>query len=211
MTEVRTRIPKAVVKRLSLYLRVLQEREDSGSDKISSNELAQALGFNSAQVRKDLAHFGQFGVPGFGYHAGELRESLKRILGTDRRVRVALVGMGNLGRALTSYHGFSRQGFEVVCAFDLVAGTEDAPAAPVPLFPVEELESRLKELRVDFAILTVPREAAQDVTNRLVEAGVTAILNFVPQRLSVPSHVQVHYVDLSIEMETLNFYIAPPG
>jgi redox-sensing transcriptional repressor len=200
------RIPAAVIKRLSLYARVLQNLERQCSEKVSSTELARLLGFTPAQVRKDLAHFGQFGVPGFGYPVAELRKSLRHILGTDREIQVALVGVGHLGTALLSYGGFARQGFRIVCAFD-----KEVPATPIgtsqiPVHPVEELESRLAEHAINFAILTVSGDAAQSITNRLVAAGVTAILNFVPVRLQTPEHVMVHYVDLALEMESLSFY-----
>jgi redox-sensing transcriptional repressor len=202
------RIPKAVIKRLSLYARVLQKMSISGIDKISSKELGEALGLNSAQVRKDLAYFGQFGVPGFGYYIEELRAQIKSILGTDRTVRLALVGVGNLGQALLSYTtAFARDGFEMVAAFDADKRKVGGERIGVPVYHVGELGQRIRELAVDIVILSVPSGAAQQVVDTAVGAGVTAILNFVPDRLIAPKGVKVHYVDLSIEIESLSYYL----
>ncbi len=201
------KIPKAVIKRLSLYSRVLQNLEIHHREKVSSRELASHLGLNSAQVRKDLAHFGQFGVPGLGYYVAELRDNIKRILGTDRVVRLALIGVGNLGTALLSYGGFSRQGFQIAAAFDSDRRKIGAAKAGVRVHDIADLRRVLRAERIDLAILAVPAENAQAVCDLLVEAGVTAILNFVPTFLEVPDAVKVHYVDLSIEIESLTYYL----
>lgn len=202
------RIPKAVIKRLSLYARLLQKMSISGVDKVSSKELGDALGLNSAQVRKDLAYFGQFGVPGFGYYVEDLRSRIKSILGTDRTVRMALVGVGNLGQALLSYTtAFTRDGFRVVAAFDADKRKVGGERMGVPVFHVGELEQRIRELAVDIIILSVPAGVAQQVVDKAVSAGVSAILNFVPERLIAPAGVKIHYVDLSIEIESLSYYL----
>lgn len=201
------RIPPAVVRRLSLYSRVLQFLERHKVEKISSTDLARELGLNSAQVRKDLAYFGQFGVPGFGYHVADLRRNLKRILGTDREIHVALIGVGNLGTALLSYGGFARQGFQIVCAFDEAVRERHIGPERVPVHHIDSLERVLELEKIQIVVLTVPAEAAQGLADRLVAAGVTAILNFVPMRLQTPDHVKVHYVDLAIELESLSFYL----
>lgn len=201
------RTPTAVVKRLSLYSRVLQALERDRVEKVSSSALARMLGLNSAQVRKDLATFGEFGVPGFGYRVADLRRELKKILGTDRENHVALVGVGHLGTALVSYGGFGRQGFRIVCAFDRVVPGRPLGPDRVPVFPIDELETRLAGLDLRFAILAVPSDAAQAVADRLVACGVDGILNFVPVRLRTPRHVKVHDVDLALEMESLCFYL----
>ncbi|MCB2153657.1 redox-sensing transcriptional repressor Rex [bacterium] len=200
------KIPKAVIKRLSLYSRALQTLERDKVEKVSSTELGEMLGLNSAQVRKDLAYFGQFGVPGFGYPVGELREKIKAILGTNREIRVALIGVGHLGTALMAYGGFGRQGFLITCAFD-VAPEKLSGESRVPVHSTDELEQRLDEYEIDLVILTVPAESAQGLTNRIVNAGIKAILNFVPMRLQVPDYVKVHYVDLAIEIESLSYYL----
>jgi len=202
------KIPPAVVKRLSLYSRVLTALEFDGVDKVSSAELGRRLGLNSAQVRKDLACFGQFGVPGFGYPVPELRRAVRRILGTDREVRVILIGVGNLGSALMSYRGFLKQGFTMLWGFDAdPVAARQRVRSDVPIFPVEELETQMAHRAADIAVLAVPQEAAQGITDRLVALGVTAILSFTPARLQVPSSITVRYVDLSLELESLSFYI----
>ncbi len=201
------RIPAAVVRRLALYSRLLSDLELNSVEKISSSDLAELLGINSAQVRKDLAYFGQFGVPGFGYYVSDLRNNLKRILRTDREVKVILVGVGNLGSALVSYGGFQRQGFKITMAFDADRRKVGSSRGTLEVHHIDELEARLKEIGADIAVLAVPGDACQGVADRLVSAGVRGILNFVPRRLSVPDHVKVHYVDLSIEMETLSYYL----
>ena len=202
-----TRVPQALIRRLSLYSRALQHLEMDGVAKVSSKTLGEQLGLNSAQVRKDLTHFGQFGVPGFGYRVADLRLSLQRILRTDRQHCIALVGVGNLGSALIMYGGFQRQGFKICMGFDTdptIAGTE---RDGIPVYHVDDLEYRIHQSDIEMAILTVPASAAQDLAERLANAGVTAILNFVPQRLSLPPAVRVHYVDLTIEIESLSYYL----
>ena len=202
------KIPKAVIKRLSLYSRVLQKCSLSGLDKISSKELGDALGLNSAQVRKDLAYFGQFGVPGLGYYVEDLRSRIKSILGTDQIVRLALVGIGNLGQALLSNTvQFSRDGFKLVAGFDADKRKVGGERLGVPLFHITELKEKLRQMGVDIVILAVPPGVAQKVAETAIEAGIIAILNFVPERLIVPDHVKVHYVDLSIEIESLSYYL----
>ncbi len=202
------RIPKAVIKRLSLYARELQKFSRVGTEKISSRGLGDALGLNSAQVRKDLGYFGQFGVPGLGYYVEDLREQIKRILGTDRLVRLALVGVGNLGQALLSNTAqFNREGFRLVAAFDADKRKVGGERSGVPIFHVDEIGSRIKRLGVDIIILAVPAGFAQKIVDSSTQAGVMAILNFVPERLIAPEGVKIHYVDLSIEIESLTYYL----
>ncbi len=201
------KIPKAVIKRLSLYARALKLYSVSRIEKLSSQELGKALGINPAQVRKDLAYFGQFGIPGVGYRVEELRKQIKTILGTDRIVRIALVGVGNLGQALLSYGSFRQEGFLFVAAFDSDNRKVGTKRVGVPIFHVDELPTKLGELAVDIVILAVPVAAAQPMADKIVEAGIHAIMNFVPCRLVVPDDVKVHYVDLTIEIESLSYYL----
>jgi redox-sensing transcriptional repressor len=202
------KIPKAVIKRLSLYARVLQKYSMNGIDKISSKELGDALGLNSAQVRKDLAYFGQFGVPGLGYYVEDLRTRIKTILGTDRTVRLGLVGVGNLGQALLSHSvQFTRDGFKMVAAFDADKRKVGGLRSGVPIFYIGELQERIRELAIDIIIMAVPAGYGQKIVDTAVEAGITAVLNFVPERLIAPDHVKIHYVDLSIEIESLSYYL----
>lgn len=202
-----SRIPPAVVRRLALYSRALSDLEVQRQEKVSSSDLAQLLGINSAQVRKDLAYFGQFGVPGFGYYVKDLLENLRRILRTDRDLNVILVGVGNLGSALVSYGGFNRQGFKMSMAFDADRRKVGSTRGDMPIYYVDDLEEKIQAHGADIAVLAVPVDACQAVADRLVKAGIRGILNFVPRRLSVPDNVKVHYVDLSIEMETLSYYL----
>jgi redox-sensing transcriptional repressor len=203
-----SRIPKAVVRRLALYSRVLQRLEGSGVEKVSSEDLARLLGHKSAQVRKDLAYFGQFGTPGLGYQVQHLRHSIKRILGADRDFAVAVVGVGNLGRALLSYGGFAKQGYRMVCGFDLdPVSAARMGALPVPIFEMSHLTTRLNEMEVEIAILAVPVDAAQEVADRCAQSNIAGILNFVPTRIRVAERIYVHQVDLSLELESLGFYI----
>jgi len=201
------RIPKAVIKRLSLYSRVLQNLEMKTITKVSSKELSEHLGQNPAQVRKDLAYFGQFGIPGVGYYVAELRAQIKRILRTDREVRAAVIGIGNLGQALMSYTGFQRQGFQIAGAFDADPAKVGMTIRGAQVYHINELEDRIRQLGIEIVILALPREAAQTVVDRVVQSGINAILNFVPARLVVPTGVKVHYVDLTIELESLAYYL----
>ncbi len=201
-------VPKAVVKRLALYSRALHRLELTGTTRISSQKLAERLGLNPAKVRKDLAHFGQFGVPGFGYIVGDLRWEIRKILGTDQPVRVAIVGVGNLGKALISYVGFRTQGFKFVATFDTDQRKIGHTVSGIKIKDAQELEKTICMKQVDIVILAVPAHVAQEVTDKLVKCGITAILNFVPMRLTVPPNVKVHYVDLAMELESLGYYIS---
>lgn len=202
-----TRIPPAVVRRLALYSRALNDLLLQNHEKVSSSDLAQILGINSAQVRKDLAYFGQFGVPGFGYYIKDLLKNLHRILRADRDLNVILVGIGNLGSALVSYGGFNRDGFRMIMAFDADRRKVGSTRGELPIHYIDDLETQMAQQQADIAVLAVPSDACQTVADRLVQAGIRGILNFVPRRLTVPPHIKVHYVDLSIEMETLSYYL----
>jgi redox-sensing transcriptional repressor len=201
------KIPKAVIKRLSLYARALKLLSVNRLDKVSSRDLGEVLGINPAQVRKDLAYFGQFGVPGFGYYVEDLRRQIKAILGTDRIVRLALIGVGNLGQALLSYAPFRQEGFHFIAAFDADKRKVGGDRAGVPIYHSDELPQRLRTLGIDLVILAVPTTAAQGLADTVVESGIHAILNFVPVRLVIPPYVKVHYVDLTIEIESLSYYL----
>jgi redox-sensing transcriptional repressor len=200
--------PKAVVERLSLYLRELQKLEKEGVERTSSTQLGKLLGLSDAQVRKDLANFGTFGQPGIGYRCDDLVLRIKKILGTNRDWVVALVGVGNLGRALLGYGGFQHQGFTVVAAFDQDPQKVGQVIEQVEVRPIERLEHDIRQLGIRMAILAVPRDAAQAIADRLVAAGVVGILNFAPVRLILPPDVRGAGVDLAIEMEQLAFAVA---
>ena len=202
------RIPERAITRLSIYLRCLEELLADGTLAVSSHQLAERFGLNSAQVRKDLAYFGQFGVRGLGYYTGELKGNLERILGLNQQWEVALVGLGNLGSALLNYRGFRQRGFRLAAAFDNDPSKVGMRIGRVPVFDVERIVPILKRRRIKMAVIAVPAAAAQAVTDQLVAAGVNAILNFAPTQLSVPKRVKVQNVDLSVMLKTLSFYTA---
>jgi redox-sensing transcriptional repressor len=201
----RPEIPRKTVYRLSVYLRSLQRLKSNAIRTVSSEALAKAAGVKPTQLRKDLTYFGQFGTRGLGYDVEELAGMISDLLGTNSLQPVILVGVGNLGSALLAYRGFEKEGFEIVAAFDLVA--KEKRNRPKPVFSMEKLSGFVRERGVRMAILTVPATVAQEVTNQLVEAGITGILNFAPLVLQVPEEVVVNNVNLAIELENLSYFI----
>jgi len=196
------------IHRLSVYTRCLLQLEEDGVKTISSQEMADRFNLNSAQVRKDLAYFGEFGVRGIGYYVAGLKAELQQILGLDRQWPLVLVGFGNLGSALFHYKGFGRQGFRIAAIVDDDPAKVAREVESVPVVPSRDLAREVKARGIQIAIVAVPAESAQAVTDRLVSAGIRAILNFAPARLKVPREVRLKNVDLSIELETLSFYLA---
>src|SRR5215510_14222017 len=205
------RIPEMTVRRLSVYTRCLRELEEDGVKTVSSQDLAERFNLNSAQVRKDLAYFGEFGVRGIGYYVSSLKAELQRILGLDREWPVALVGFGNLGSALFHYRGFGRQGFRIAVIFDDDPAKIGRSVDGVPVMSTRDMARELKARGIQIGIVAVPAEGAQAVTDQLVAAGVRAVLNFAPARLRVSREIRLKQVDLSIELETLSFYLAKDG
>ncbi|MBI4396322.1 MAG: redox-sensing transcriptional repressor Rex [Elusimicrobia bacterium] len=197
------KISGLAVPRLSQYYRALL---DSQSRKvISSEELSLLTGFSAAQIRRDLACFGQFGKPGLGYNVEDLKNALIQILGMDREWNVALVGVGNLGAALLGYKGFRRPGFRLVAAFDIDSQKVGQTVEGVPILHEDHLIEFVQKESVQLAVITVPAAAAQEVADLLVRAGIRALLNFAPLRLKVPDSVMVHNIDVAIELERLSF------
>jgi redox-sensing transcriptional repressor len=205
------KIPEMTIRRLSVYTRCLLQLEEDGVKTISSQELAERFSLNSAQVRKDLAYFGEFGVRGIGYYVSGLKAELQRILGLDREWAVALVGFGNLGSALFHYKGFGRQGFRIAVVIDDDPAKIGREIDTVPIVSSRDMAREIKARGIQIAIVAVPPEAAQTVTEQLVAAGIKAVLNFAPTRLRVTRDVRLKNVDLSIELETLSFYLAKGG
>ena len=205
------KIPEMTIRRLSVYTRCLLQLEEDGVKTISSQELAERFSLNSAQVRKDLAYFGEFGVRGIGYYVSGLKAELQRILGLDREWAVALVGFGNLGSALFHYKGFGRQGFRIAVVIDDDPAKIGREIDAVPIVASRDMAREIKARGIQIAIVAVPPEAAQTVTEQLVAAGIKAVLNFAPTRLRVTRDVRLKNVDLSIELETLSFYLAKGG
>jgi len=191
-----------------MYLRELQHLISDGNETTSSSRLGQRLGFTDAQVRKDLAHFGHFGHPGIGYRCDELVGAIRKILGTDREWRVALVGVGNLGRALLGYRGFFRQGFRLVAAFDNDKAKVGCDLEGVPIHDISRLFEIVSREQVELGLVAVPASHAQEVADQLVAAGVGGILNFAPVTLKVPDGVSKVGVDLARELEQVTFAVA---
>ena len=202
----RTEIPRKAIYRLSVYLRCLHRLENNRIHTVSSEVLAKAAGVKSTQLRKDLPYFGQFGTRGLGYDVKQLIEMISERLGTKSLQPVVIVGIGNLGRALLSYRGFEREGFEVVGAFDVQSG-RFSKEVPIQVQSMKVMPKVIDEHLVKMAILCVPPTAAQEVTNQLIEYGVVAILNFAPIVLSVPDEVTVNNVNLAMELENLSYFI----
>lgn len=203
-------VPGPAVRRLSLYLRELEGLLANGRETISSKELGSALGITDAQVRKDLAYFGQFGHPGIGYRVNELIARIRSILGTDRMWKALVVGAGNLGHALVSYRGFLKKGFQIVAVFDNdPARVGEAIGGPpgVNIMAFDRISDAVREMGIELGILAVPADSAQRVADQLVVAGIKGILNFAPTSISVPEGVPVANVDLSVHLEQLAFRI----
>jgi redox-sensing transcriptional repressor len=203
--ELRT-VPEATVARLATYLRVLSVLSDDSITTVSSEELAAAAGVNSAKLRKDLSFLGSYGIRGVGYDVSTLTDEISRTLGLTVNHRVALIGVGNLGQALAGYAGFASRGFRVAALLDADPSRVGSVISGLAVRPVSELEQVVAEDDITIAVLAVPGSVAQEVCSRLVEAGVTSILNFAPVVLSVPAHVDVRKVDLAAELQILSFH-----
>ncbi len=200
-------VPKAVVNRLSLYLREIDHLVRDGHNTTNSNQLGKLLGFTDAQVRKDLAYFGHFGYPGVGYRCDELGGAIRKILGTDQQWNVVMVGVGNLGRALLGYKGFQQRGFRMLAAFDTDLSKTGTQVEGVTVYPLDNLSEFAKGHTIRLGMIAVPAPAAQSVADRLVAAGVEGILNFAPITISLPDRVVHTGVDLAIELEQLSFSV----
>ena len=198
-------IPQATVTRLAAYLRVLGVMSDRGTSIVSSEELAQASGVGSAKLRKDLSFLGPNGVRGVGYDVTKLRIRIERALGLDRGHKVVLVGVGNLGKALVGYGGFSRRGFEMVGLFDSDSARVGTQVGDLTVRDIAELEFACRELQATIGVISTPDEAAQEVCDQFVRAGLLCIMSFSPIALDVPDHVELRRVDLAVEMQVLSF------
>jgi len=202
-----TDIPRKSIYRLSIYQRCLERLKENGLDTVSSNSLAKAAGVKSAQLRKDLAHFGQFGTRGLGYSVDALIEVITGVLGTSSLLPVILVGVGNLGSALLKYSGFNREGFEISAAFESDQNRLKNVVADIPIMNVSQMTQYVKDNDVKIAIIAVPAETAQEVANALVNSGVQAFLNFSSTLLKTPDNVIVNSVDLALELEHLSYFV----
>jgi redox-sensing transcriptional repressor len=199
------KIAESTVRRLSLYLRFLEEFEEQGIGTVSSDALALRGGTTSAQVRKDLSFFGSFGKRGLGYAVPELAGRLREILGLGRDYRVVLLGAGKIGSALVQYRGFQKRGFEIVGIFDVDAAKIGKRWNGLTVSDIRDLETQLAGQAIDIGVLVTPAEVAQELADRLVQLGIKAILNFAPVQLSVPEDVSVKNVNLALELEALSY------
>jgi redox-sensing transcriptional repressor len=202
-------VSELTTNRLSVYLRCLNTLEDAGVRTISSQALAEQFHLNAAQIRKDLAYFGEFGVRGVGYYVRDLKRHLRQILGLDRKLRVAIMGAGNLGLALSDYPGFRQEGFEISALFDnLRDKVGQQSRGGVPIYDIQDLKKIARREGIRIAVIAVPAQSAQHVLNLVVASGIKAVLNFSPGALQVPPEVKLKSVDLTVSLESLSFFLA---
>jgi redox-sensing transcriptional repressor len=205
------KISELTVNRLSIYLRCLNELATQGDETVSSQSLAERFNLNSAQIRKDLAYFGEFGVRGVGYFIEDLRRHIRSILGLDLPHNLGIIGAGNLGMALANYGGFSTSNFHIVALFDNDVAKHGVTAKGIPIHPVERLGEVVRAESIDIVALAVPPVDAQAAVDAVVAAGVRAVLNFAPVHIAAPEGVKVKTVDLTISLESLSYALARPA
>ncbi|NLL52286.1 MAG: redox-sensing transcriptional repressor Rex [Peptococcaceae bacterium] len=199
------KIPEATIMRLSVYSRYLSEIDRKGIITISSGDIAEGVGVSPAQVRKDLAYFGEFGIRGVGYNVKDLHRHILKILGLSEGWNLALIGIGNLGLALSTYRGFKDRGFNITCIFDNNPEKVGMVINGIEVLHTDKIEEIIPQRKTQIAAITVPADAAQDVADKLVKAGIKAILNFAPVVLNVPPEIELRNVDLAVNLEVLTF------
>ncbi|MFC1549053.1 redox-sensing transcriptional repressor Rex [Candidatus Omnitrophota bacterium] len=204
---VEKKIPEGTISRLFVYLREISKLADLSIKTISSAELGERTNLSDAQVRKDFGHFGQFGVSGSGYDTTELKKALEEILGKTKTWNVAVIGAGHLGSALLAYSDFEKHGLKIVAAFDTDARKTGKELNGITVQALDDLSKAVNGKKISIGIISVPAQNAQEVTDKLVEAGIKCLLNFAPISLNVPEDVKVKNVDLSRELETLSYYL----
>lgn len=202
------RIAESTVRRLSIYLRFLEEFEDRGLSTVSSEELARRGGTTSAQVRKDLSFFGSFGKRGLGYSVPELSTALREILGLGKEWRVIIVGAGKIGAALAQYRGFRQRGFNIIGVYDANPEKVGRVLEGIEIRPMSGLEDDIREHQPQIVVLAIPADGAQEVLDRVVRTGIKAVLNFAPVQLSAPADVTVKAVNMAMELEGLSFALS---
>lgn len=205
------KISELTTNRLSIYLRCLNELAAEGQKTVSSDTLAKRYHLNSAQIRKDLASFGEFGVRGVGYCVAELAEQLSKILGLDKKHRVGIIGAGRLGTALADYYGFKQTNFEVAALFDSDYRKVGKRVGGIEIFDIKNFSRVVKKDKIDVAVIAVPGEFAPAVLDLVVGAGIKAVMNFAPVPLKAGDGVKLKTVDLTISLESLSFFLAAPA
>jgi len=203
----RNDIPDIVIGRLPIYLRALTRLAQEGKEVTSSHELGKRLGISSAQIRKDLSHFGGFGKQGTGYQISYLEDKLRQVLKVNREWKVALVGAGDLGRAIAHYQGFAQRGFHICCMFDNDPAKIGTSVDNFEVKPVETIAETIREQNIQIAMIAVPAEHAQAVADLLIAAGVRALLNYAPINLNVPQDVYVQYIDPVVRLQRMTYYL----
>ncbi len=200
-------IPDIVIGRLPLYLRTLSRLTLEGVKITSSHELGRRLGISSAQIRKDLSHFGEFGKQGTGYQIEYLTDQLRRILNVDKEWKVALVGVGDLGRALAHYNGFRDRGFRITMLFDNDPAKVGTMLDGFQIYDSSQMKDLIRQHGITLAMIAVPAEAAQPVADALVSAGVRGLLNYAPINVAVPEGVKVQYIDPVVHLQRITYYV----
>ena len=204
------KISELTTNRLSVYLRCLNEIVADGAKTVSSDRLASRFHLNSAQIRKDLANFGEFGVRGVGYYIENLRTHLTKILGLDNQHRVCIIGAGRLGTALTDYYGFSQTNFTVAALFEVDEKKIGKKVSDVEIFDIRDFAAVVKKDKIDVAVIAVPAEYAQSVLEKISKSGIKAVMNFAPIPLLVSEDIKLKTVDLTTSLESLSYFLAQP-
>lgn len=199
------KIPQATAKRLPLYYRFLNNLNHQGKKRVSSKELSEAVKVDSATIRRDFSYFGALGKKGYGYNVEYLLGFFRKTLDQDELTDVALIGVGNLGTAFLHYNFLKNNNIQIKMAFDADKEKIGTDIGGVPVYNIEDLEEKMTGIKV--AILTIPASEADGITNRLVEQGITGILNFTPARITVPEHIRVHHIDLAVELQALVYFL----
>ncbi|MBO8178817.1 redox-sensing transcriptional repressor Rex [Aeribacillus pallidus] len=207
MNQESIKIPQATAKRLPLYYRFLKNLSASGKQRVSSAELSEAVKVDSATIRRDFSYFGALGKKGYGYNVNYLLSFFSKALDQDEVTKVALIGVGNLGTAFLNYNFLKNNNTKIHVAFDIDEKKVGTHIGDVPVYHLDELEKRLLQDEIQVAILTVPANVAQPITDRLVKAEVKGILNFTPARLNVPSSIRIHHIDLAVELQSLVYFL----
>jgi len=205
------KISELTTNRMSVYLRCLNELAANGAKTVSSDKLAKQFHLNSAQIRKDLAYFGEFGVRGVGYYVDDLRKHLTKILGLNKGHNVAIIGAGRLGTALTDYYGFLQTNFTVAALFDADEKKIGKKVGAVEIFDIKNFAKIAKRDKIDVAVIAVPAQFAQSVMEQITKAGVKAVMNFAPTPLRAEHGVKVKTIDLTTSLESLAYFLAQPS
>ncbi|MDO4911957.1 MAG: redox-sensing transcriptional repressor Rex [Lactobacillus sp.] len=201
------KIPKATARRLPLYYRCLVGLQSEGVERVSSTELSQALQIDSASIRRDFSYFGALGKRGYGYDVPKLLSFFKQLLNQDQLENVALVGVGNMGRALLNYNFKRTNNIRISCAFDVDETITNRIVSGIPIYEIGDLEKQIQDQEISIAILAVPAAVAQKTAEKLYEAGIRGIMNFTPTRLQLPAEVKLQNVDLATELQTLIYFL----